>query len=89
MTLAEAVAKRLMELCEERSYSLNQFATISGISHSTLQSLIDGQSQDPKITTIKKICDGFDMKPHMAERKVRRSGVKSPLKRDKESIESE
>jgi len=26
---------------------------------------------------------------HMAERKVRRSGVKSPLKRDKESIESE
>ena len=62
MTLNDAVAKRLLELCEERDYSLNQFATISGISHSTLQSIIDGQSQAPKITTIKKICDGFDMK---------------------------
>ena len=53
MTLNDAVAKRLLELCEERDYSLNQFATISGISHSTLKSIVDGQSQAPKITTIK------------------------------------
>ena len=61
MTLGKAVAERILELCREHNYSLNQFATISGISHSTLQSIMDGQSQDPKLSTIKKICDGFEM----------------------------
>ena len=37
------------------------FATISVIPYTTIQSIIYGQSKNPGITTIKKICDGLEI----------------------------
>ena len=52
---------RIQELCEERDYSINYLATISGVSHSTLDSIMHGSSQNPKLKTIHRIALAFNM----------------------------
>ena len=41
--------------------TLNKLSTTCGMTQSTLNNIINGGSQNPKIATIKKICDGLDM----------------------------
>lgn len=59
MTIVEAISKRILELCSDRDITLNKLATISGITQSTLDSIIKGKSKNPSITTLKKIADGL------------------------------
>ena len=61
MNTKEAVAARILELCDERDIAVNALATSSGISPSTLYSMLNEKSQNPGIVTIKKICDGLDI----------------------------
>lgn len=61
MTLAEAVSHRIFELCKERGITLNKLATICGITQSTLNNIANGGSNNPKLATIKKICDGLEI----------------------------
>lgn len=55
----ETVKNRILELCEERRISLNKLANDSGISPSTLKSILYGKSKNPGIVTIKMLCDGL------------------------------
>jgi transcriptional regulator with XRE-family HTH domain len=57
----EAVAKRILELCEERNIAVNALATISGISPSTVYSMLNEKSKNPGVVSIKKLCDGLDI----------------------------
>lgn len=59
MTLGEAIAKRIMDLCEENSISLNKLSTICGITQSTLNNIVSGVSKKPTVSTVKKVCDGL------------------------------
>lgn len=61
MTIIEAISKRIVELCNEKNITLNKLATISGITQSTLDSIIRGKSKNPSITTLKKISDGLEI----------------------------
>lgn len=61
MNTKEAVAARILELCDERDIAVNALATSSGISPSTLYSMLNEKSQNPGIVTIKKICDGLEI----------------------------
>ncbi len=61
MTIGEAVANRILKLCDEHHMTLNKLSTTCGMTQSTLNNIINGGSQNPKIATIKKICDGLDM----------------------------
>ena len=61
MTLGEAIAKRIMALCEEKGISLNKLATICGITQSTLNNIVSGVSKKPTVSTVKKVCDGLDI----------------------------
>ena len=61
MNTKEAVADRILELCDERDIAVNALATSSGISPSTLYSMLNEKSQNPGIVTIKKICDGLEI----------------------------
>ncbi|MCS5697376.1 helix-turn-helix domain-containing protein [Desulfofundulus thermocisternus] len=58
---SEPVARRVYELCREKGITINQLATLSGLPHSTIDSIIKGKSRNPRLTTIKKICDGLGM----------------------------
>lgn len=59
MTIIKAISKRIVELCNEKNITLNKLATMSGITQSTLDSIIKGKSKNPSITTLKKISDGL------------------------------
>lgn len=59
MNTVTAVRDRIIELCDEYNISINKLATISGIPPSSVKNIIYGKSQNPKILTIKMICDGL------------------------------
>ena len=61
MNTKEAVAARILELCDERNITVNALATNSGISPSTLYSMLNEKSQNPGIISIKKLCDGLEI----------------------------
>lgn len=61
MNAKEAVAKRILELCDERNMSVNALANTAGISPSTIYSMLNYKSQNPGVVSIHKICYGFDI----------------------------
>ena len=61
MNTKEAVANRILQLCDERKIAVNALAGISGVSPSTVYSMLNEKSQNPGIVSIKKLCDGLDI----------------------------
>lgn len=61
MTTKEAVAQRIIDLCNERNIAINALANISGVPPSTIYSMLNQKSQNPGIVSIKKICDGLEI----------------------------
>ncbi len=61
MNTKNAVANRIIELCNQKNMAINALANISGISPSTLYSVLNEKSQNPGIVTIKKLCDGLEI----------------------------
>ena len=56
-----AVVQRIRNICRERGMAVNELANLSGMTPSTLYSLLDDRRKNASITTIKIICDGLDM----------------------------
>ncbi|MEG2668873.1 MAG: helix-turn-helix transcriptional regulator [Oscillospiraceae bacterium] len=56
-----AVANRIIDLCNKRNFTISHLATISALPPSTLKNIINGESQNPGIVNIKKICDGLEI----------------------------
>ena len=61
MNTRETVANRIRFLCNERNWTPNRLATISAVPQATVKSILNGESANPGIVTIKKLCDGFDI----------------------------
>ncbi len=61
MQVKDAVAKRFKELCQERGICYNELAVRSGVTPSTVYSLMDPRRREVSIVTIKKLCDGLDI----------------------------
>lgn len=61
MRTKEAVAQRILELCRERNIAVNALANISGVSPSTIYSMLNQKSKNPGVVSIKKICDGLEI----------------------------
>lgn len=61
MTVKEAVVARFMEILKERNMRPNELANLSGITPSTVYSMLDARRKELSINVIKKLCDGLDM----------------------------
>ena len=61
MRTKEAIANRILQLCNERNIAINELANISGVSPSTVYSILNEKSQNPGTITIKKLCDGLEI----------------------------
>ncbi len=61
MNAKEAVAKRIIELCHQKNYTVNALANISGVSPSTIYSMLNQKSQNPGVVSLQKICDGLEI----------------------------
>lgn len=59
MRISQAIAKRILNLCDENNISVNKLTLMSGLTKSTLQSIICGKSKNPKVLTIVRICDSL------------------------------
>lgn len=55
------MAVRLRDICTRRGIRINELANISGVTPSTVYSLLDTRRRDVSVTTVKKLCDGLDM----------------------------
>lgn len=61
MKTKEAVAKRIIELCQNHSTNINALAMQAGIPPSTIYSMLNDKSGNPGVVTLKKICDGLGL----------------------------
>lgn len=61
MSVKDAVAARVMELCRERGIRPNELANRAGVTASTVYSLLDTRRRDVSVVTVKKLCDGLEI----------------------------
>ena len=59
MDTITAVRNRILALCGEHEISINKLATVSALPPSSIKNIIYGKSQNPKLLTIKMLCDGL------------------------------
>jgi len=55
------VVARFREILEQRNMRPNELAYRSGVTPSTVYSMLDGRRREVTINLIKKLCDGLDM----------------------------
>ena len=61
MNTKQAVAARIIELCRDKNLAINALANLSGVSPSTVYSMLNEKSQNPGVVSLKKLCDGLDI----------------------------
>jgi DNA-binding Xre family transcriptional regulator len=61
MRVGDAVRYRILELCRQRTITVNKLATLCGITQSTLNNIISGRNLTTTVSTIQKICDGLEI----------------------------
>ncbi len=59
MTTAHAVRDRILQLCEEHDMTINHLSSVCALPPSSIKNILYGKSQNPKLLTIKMICDGL------------------------------
>ena len=58
MRICEVTAQRIRDLCRERGITPNGLSYISGVSQSTIKSILNGESQNPGIPLSRKFAMG-------------------------------
>lgn len=61
MDLIDAVRNRILSLCGENEITINKLANLAGMPPSSVKNILYGKSRNPKLVTIKMLCDGLDM----------------------------
>lgn len=61
MTTQQAVAARILQLCKERHLTPNALSNLSAVPQATIKSILNGESKNPGVVTIKKLCDGLEI----------------------------
>lgn len=61
LNVKEAVVIRFQEILKSRSMSVNELATLSGVTPSSVYSMFDPRRKELTINLIKKLCDGLDI----------------------------
>ena len=61
MNVSEAVARRITELCKQNGITVNKLSTLSAVTQSTVNDIVNGKAKNIGIITIKKLCDGLQI----------------------------
>ena len=59
MDTITAVRNRILQLCGQRDMTINRLAAVSALPPSSIKNILYGKSRNPKLITIKMICDGL------------------------------
>lgn len=61
MQTQEAVALRIRNLCQTHHLTPNALSNLAAVPQSTVKSILNGESKNPGVVTIKKLCDALDI----------------------------
>jgi len=61
MDAAQAVEKRILELCDQHNIAINSLAIQAGIPPSTIYSMLNSKSKNPGIVSLEKLCCGLNI----------------------------
>ena len=61
MQIKDAIVARVKEICSQKSINYNELATLSGVTPSTVYSMMDASRRDLSVITVKKLCDGLEI----------------------------
>ncbi len=61
MGIKDAIVIRIKELCKQKGIKYNTLTTDSGVTPSTVYSLLDDHRRDIGVVVLKKLCDGLDI----------------------------
>lgn len=61
MLIKDVIVLRFKNICAERNIKYNELAVRSGVTPSTVYSMMDDRRRDLSVITLKKLCDGPDM----------------------------
>lgn len=56
-----AIKNRIHQICAKRNITISKLAALTALSPSSIKNILYGRSVNPKILTLKKICDGLDI----------------------------
>lgn len=58
---AQIIVNRILSLCKSRGVSINKLSEMSGVSQSTLDNLVNGNTFNPRVRTLHRIALAFSM----------------------------
>lgn len=61
MKVSQAVAQRIIDLCGEYNITINKLCTLSAVTQSTVNDIVNHKAKNIGIVTIKKLCDGLQI----------------------------
>lgn len=61
MNTQQTVALRIRQLCKQNSLTPNGLSYLAAVPQSTIKSILGGESKNPGVVTIKKLCDAFEI----------------------------
>ncbi len=61
MKISEAISKKILCILREKDITINKLSNICCLTQSTVDSLVNGKSKNPKLLTIVRICDGLNI----------------------------
>ena len=60
-TYSSVIIKRLRDLIDAKGITINRLATLSGITQSTLENIMAGNTKNPKLKTLHRLAQDLDM----------------------------
>ena len=61
ITYADAVSRRISQICGDKHITLNKLADLSGLRQSTLENIVKGNTKNPTLRTLHRIAVGLNM----------------------------
>lgn len=61
MEYAQIYVKRIRQLCNNQGITINKLAKISDVNQSTLDNIMRGLTENPRVKTLHKIAAAFSM----------------------------
>ena len=58
---SEILVNRISSLCQKRGITIYQLAKMSGVSHSTLDNIVNRNTVNPRIKTLHRIATAFSL----------------------------
>ena len=63
MKINDAIIQRILFFCNKNDISINKLASLSMITQSTLNNIVNKYTNDVKLLTILRICSGLNITP--------------------------